>query len=157
MQQHGSKYVPADPSPRPWDGVKRFKLIFFSEHGQFAYQIKGNHLSNMVANILPADHPLRHWIGVRRSKFNFFRTSPCCMSNLRELQMQQYGCNMVDPDHPDPRPWGFGQKVKTHFFQNMVMLHIKYKGMEQRASCKHIFSPYTHPQLWVGLKGKKKM
>ena len=27
--------------------------------------------------------------------------------------------------------------------------------MEIRAQCKHIFCPYTHPQLVVGLKGKK--
>ena len=36
-----------------------------------------------------------------------------------------------------------GQKV---IFQNKVMLHIKFKGMEHRAPCIHTFSLYTHPQ-----------
>ena len=36
----------------------------------------------------------------------------------------------------------------------MVMLHIKLKGMELRAQCKYIYSPYTHPQMRVGLKCK---
>ena len=26
------------------------------------------------------------------------------------------------------------------------MLHVKLKGMEYRAQCKHIFCPYTHPR-----------
>ena len=56
MQQHGSKYLPADPlPPHAPDSVNRST---FSEHGHVAYQIKGNHeCSNMVANILQADPP----------------------------------------------------------------------------------------------------
>ena len=38
-----------------------------------------------------------------------------------------------------------GSKVKTCFFLKIVMLHIKLKGMEHRAPCKHIFYPYTQP------------
>ena len=31
------------------------------------------------------------------------------------------------------------------------MLHNKFKGMEHRVLCKHIFCPYTHPRtLWSG-------
>ena len=37
-----------------------------------------------------------------------------------------------------------------HFFLKVVMLHIKFIGMEHIASCKHIFCPYTHPRP-VGL------
>ena len=56
-------------------------------------------------------------------------------------------------------------------FLNGVMLHIKLKGMELRAPCKHILCPYTHPKslnrvikgniilivvmLRIKLKGKK--
>ena len=69
--------------------------------------------------------------------------------------MQQLGSKYLarrPPPPPDPR----GQKVNIQLFQNMVMLHIKLKGMEHRALCKHIFSPYTHTlNLWVGLKGKE--
>ena len=33
------------------------------------------------------------------------------------------------PLHDDPREWG--QKVKMQLFQNMVILHIKLKGIRQ--------------------------
>ena len=32
------------------------------------------------------------------------------------------------------------------FFLKVVMLHIKLKGTEHRAPCKHIFCTYAHPQ-----------
>ena len=35
------------------------------------------------------------------------------------------------------------------------MLHNKLKGMEHRAPCKHVFSPYIHPQPVGWIKGKK--
>ena len=48
--------------------------------------------------------------------------------------------------HPPP-PLGYGvNRSDFNFFQNMAMLHNKLKGMEHRAQCKHMFSPYTHPQ-----------
>ena len=64
MQQHGSKYLPADP-PTPLTRSIGQKSNF-SEHGHVAYQINGNHgCSNMVAHILLADTPtqgeLRGW------------------------------------------------------------------------------------------------
>ena len=45
-------------------------------------------------------------------------------------------------DSPSPTLRG---RVKIQLFQNMVMLHIKLKGMTNAAICKHIFCPYTHP------------
>ena len=37
----------------------------------------------------------------------------------------------------------------------MIMLHNNLQGMEHRAPCKHIISPYTRTlNLWFGLKGK---
>ena len=47
--------------------------------------------------------------------------------------------------HTPSNPW-VGQKVKTCIFLKVVLLHIKLKRMEHRASCKRIFCPYTHPQ-----------
>ena len=44
------------------------------------------------------------------------------------------------------------ERVKIYFFLKVVMLHIKLKGMEHRAPCKHIFCPYTHAQLPDGVK-----
>ena len=42
-----------------------------------------------------------------------------------------------------PRPLG---GVKRSFFTEVVMLHIKLKGIERRAPCKKIFSHCTRPQ-----------
>ena len=43
-----------------------------------------------------------------------------------------------------------GSKVKTFFSLKEVMSHIKLKGIEHRAPCKHIFCPHTRP-LPLGL------
>ena len=66
-----------------------------------------------------------------------------------------------------------GVKRSKLFFLKVVMLHIKLKGMECKAPCKHIFCPYAHPRpvgpvqkvklffllnvvmLHIKLKGKK--
>ena len=36
------------------------------------------------------------------------------------------------------------------------MLHNKLKGMEHRAPCEHLFSPYAHPQHVGWIKSYKK-
>ena len=61
----------------------------FSEHGHFAYQIKGNHEMQQHSSKYFARRPSPHppttlGDGVKRFKFNFFRTWLCCRSNLRE-------------------------------------------------------------------------
>ena len=61
--------------------------------------------------------------------------------------MQQHGSKYFTPQTPThPTLTLGGQTVKVQHFQNMVMLHIKLKGMDPRETCKHIFCPYTHPQ-----------
>ena len=60
--------------------------------------------------------------------------------------MQQLGSKYLARRPPSLSSDHRGQKVKIQLFQNMVMLHSKLNGMEHRAPCKHIFSPYTHPQ-----------
>ena len=49
---------------------------------------------------------------------------------------------------------GWGQKVKIKLFHNLVMVHIKLNEMENAATCKHIFCPYTHPRLLGVVKYK---
>ena len=44
-----------------------------------------------------------------------------------------------------PSTPGVRSKVEF-FFLKVVMLHIKLKGIEHRAPCKHIFFPLTHLQ-----------
>ena len=46
---------------------------------------------------------------------------------------------VVPSPFPDP-----GDGVKIPLFQNMVMLHIKLKGIRNAATCKHKFCLYTH-------------
>ena len=47
---------------------------------------------------------------------------------------------------------GVGSKCQN-FFLKVVMLHIKLKGIEHRAPCKHIIYPYVHLS-GVGSKGQ---
>ena len=44
-------------------------------------------------------------------------------------------------------------KGQNIFCLKEVMLHIKFKGMEHKAPCKHIVCSYTHPQPVGGSKG----
>ena len=78
MQQHGSKYLPPNPTPphHTYDTcgwVKRSNATF-SEHDHVAYRINWNATcSKMKGNILLADSPDPGG-GGQRSKLNFFRT-----------------------------------------------------------------------------------
>ena len=86
-------------------------------------------------------------------KFYFFRIWSCCISNIRKWHMHQHGTKYFAKRSP---PWtlGCGQKVKIQLYQNMVMLHIKLKGMTNAATRRHIFCPYTHPRPLGGVKGQ---
>ena len=89
-------------------------------------QIKGNReCSNMVGKDLGG--------GVKMSKFNF--------SEHGHVAYQ------IDP-RPVPDPLGgikgWDQKVKIQFFQNMVMLHIKLKGITDAATWLQYFAREPH-------------
>ena len=132
MQQHGSKYFACRrPTNPPTLGLGSIgQNSTFSQHGHVAYQIKWNHeCRNMVANILPADLPPTI-LGIKRSKFNFFRS----ISNLRDSRMQQHDSKYFAPSPTPPDPGGWGQKVSIQLFQNMVMLHIRLKGITNAAT-----------------------
>ena len=59
---------------------------------------------------------------------------------------------------PTLDPWGGVKGQNIFFFRKVVMLHIELIGMEQRAPCKHIFYPNTHPRPpRVGSKDQNKL
>ena len=83
---------------------------------------------------------------------------PKCVLKSQNSTFSEYGCvsyqikgndtcnNMVVnslptnpsadplPSPPPPRHWGLCQKVKIQFFQDMVMLHFKLKGITYAAN-----------------------
>ena len=65
--------------------------------------------------------------------------------------MQQHGSKYLPADpYPTtpPRPWGLSHLVKVHFFQTMVMLHIKLKIESQmQQHCSKYFAR-SHPRPW---------
>ena len=61
--------------------------------------------------------------------------------------MQQHGSKYFRVDTPSTTG-GLGSKGHNIFFLRVVMMHIKLRGMEYRAPCKHLFCLYTHPQPW---------
>ena len=69
--------------------------------------------------------------------------------------MQQHGSNFFLADNPLPtRPYGMGSKVIIHFFQNMVMLHIKLKKNHECSNMVsnilHADPPPPHQNLGMG-------
>ena len=56
--------------------------------------------------------------------------------------------NVTFDQRPVPGPWmdlGVGSKGQTELFQNMVMLHIKLKGITGAATWYQILCPHTPP------------
>ena len=71
----------------------------------------------------------------------------CRPPSLNPHTCRKMVANILPSDPlPTPLPWWVEGGVKVQLFQNMVMWQIKLKRMEHKAPCKHIFSPYTHPQ-----------
>ena len=85
--------------------------------------------SNIVANILPADPP-PSTLGIRSIGQNliYAEHGHVAYQIKGNHEMLQHGSKYFArrPSH-DPRRWG--QKVKIQLFQNMVMLHIRLKGI----------------------------
>ena len=101
----------------------------------------------MVANILPLP---RIWGGSKGQNSTFSEHGHVAYQikgNDECSNMQAHILSLHTLSTP-----GVGSKVKTFFILKVVMLHIKLKGMEHRAPCKHIFYSYTHPQPLDGVK-----
>ena len=158
MQQHGSTYFARRPPTtlphRPWGQGQN---AIFSEHGHVAYQIKGNQeCSTMVANILTTDPPRPLGSKGQNSIFsehghvayrikgnhecsnmvvNILPTDPPPLRPLGSIFYPETPLTHILPADPLPPPrlLTLGVGVKIQLFQNMVMLHIKLKGMEHRA------------------------
>ena len=119
-------------------GGQRSKLNLFAEYGHGAYRIKGNDACiNMVTTFLPIDpFPRPYWgIGSRGQNLTFSEHGHVAYQ-IREndgcSNMQAHILFLHNLD-----PWG-GGKGQTILFLKVVMLHIKLKGKERRAPCKHI-------------------
>ena len=86
MQQHGRKYLSAEPPPPPphLNLMVKSSNSTFSEQYHVAYQIKRNYkCRNNVTNILPEDRPHHdHGVGVKMSKLNFIIKQSCCISKF---------------------------------------------------------------------------
>ena len=111
--------------------------LTFSEHGHVAYQIKENdECSNMQSHILFLHTTLTPGMG---SKVKPFFLKVVKLYSKREWNVEHHASTYSILTHT--------VKCSNYFFLNIVMLHIKLKGMEHRAPCKHIFCPYTHYRL----------
>ena len=116
------------PSPPLTKGSKGQNSTY-SEHSQVAYQIKGNNeCSNMIANNFPADSPSPTTLDMgsigQNSTFSEHGHVACEIKWNHE--MQQHGKHGMK--YPPPNA------DKSQLFQNMVMLHIKLKGIMNAAT-----------------------
>ena len=125
MLQH---ILPTDTQPLGMGSIGQNST--FSEHGHVAYQIKWNHEMQQHGSKYFARRPpmpLTHSIG-QKSTFS----EHCHVASQR---MQQHGSKYFacrPPFPQDPRVWG--PKSKIQFFQIMVMLHFKLKGIMNAAT-----------------------
>ena len=84
----------------------------------------------MVANILPTATPSTQGVGSKGQTISFTESSHVAY----QIKADDAGSNMVANSLPTDTPSrGWGQKVKLYFFLKVVILHIKFKGIEHRA------------------------
>ena len=85
----------------------------------------------MVANILPTDTPSTQGVGSKGQTLYFSESSHVAY----QIKADDTGSNMVANILPTdiPSTQGVGSKVKLYLFLEVVMLHIKLKGIEHRA------------------------
>ena len=97
-------------------------------------KLKGiNKCSSMVASILPADPFLTLLFGSKGQNTTFSEHDHVAYQIKGNQQMQQYGSKyFAGRPLPDPAVWG--RKVKIQLFQNMIMFHIKLKGITKCSS-----------------------
>ena len=85
----------------------------------------------MVANILPTETPSTQGVGSKGQTIYFSESSHVGY----QIKADDAGSNMVANILPTDTPLtqGCGQKVKLYLFLKVVMLHIKFEGIEHRA------------------------
>ena len=106
-------------------------------------KVKGmEHRAQRKFIFCPYTNPLP--LGSRQTvKFFFCLKVSCCIS--KEWSMEHHASTHYILTHT-LSPWRGVKKSKDFIFLEVVMLHIKLKGMKRRAPFKHIFCPQTHPR-----------
>ena len=124
----------ADPPPPDLEVENKGLNSTFLEHGNVAYQIKGNHECSAMVFAHRTPYPGDE---VRRSKVNFSQNMVMLHIKLKRITR----CNSMVanslPTYPSTplRLSGMGSKDQNYFFiQNMVILHIKLKGITNAAT-----------------------
>ena len=97
----------------------------------------------MVANIFTRRHPTLE-VGSIDPISTFSEHGPVAYQIKGNHKCSNMVANILPADPPPPptqpplprvpNPRGWGQKVEIQLFQNMVMLHIKLKGMTHTAT-----------------------
>ena len=130
-----------DPLPPscPGDWVNRSKFQLFQNMVMLKMKFNGiTKCSNMVADILPGDpHSPTPPAGIGSiGQISTFSEHGQVAFQIKwNHEMQQHSSTYVDHRPPTSpyNPRGWDQKVKIHLLQNMVMMHIKLKGITNAA------------------------
>ena len=122
-------------TPPPYGSIGQNST--FSEHGHFEYQVKGNHQMKQHGSKYFAHRPLLDPSTLMFGSIGqntYFQNMSCYISTLRESRMQHHGSKNFAhrppyPHAPSTHPGDGVNRSKFIFFQDMVMLHIKLKGI----------------------------
>ena len=111
----------------------------------------------MVANILPADlpPPPHHYhlptlpptlgVGSKGKNSTFSEYSHVAYQIKGNDECSNMVANILPQPPPPPDPWGGVKRSKYIYYHDMVMLHIKLKGMTHAATWQQIFYPQYPP------------
>ena len=110
--------LPADPPPPPTLG-SICQNTTFSEHGHVAYQIKGNHQMQQRGSKYFARRSLPDpTVGVKIKH-----------GHVAYQIKENHKCSNMMANICPQTPTDPGDGVKTQLYHNMVMLHVKLKGI----------------------------
>ena len=128
-------------------GRLQYPHRFFKKRGENYREWSTEHNTSTYSVLT---HTLDLWGGVKCQNIFFAESSH--VAYQINVNGAQSTIQAPIPYLHTPSTPGVGQKVETFFLLKVVMLHMKLKGIEHRAPCKHTFCPYTHPQTPDGIK-----
>ena len=143
MQQHNSKFYcarsPPPPPPRSVGGVNRSIFNCFKTWSRcilnwMESQMQQHDSKYCARRLLP---PPRSWRGVKRFKFNFYfklKHSRIVYQIKWNHEWNNIVANRLTTDPNPPWSWGMGSKGQNSIFNNMVLFHIKSKGIRYIAT-----------------------
>ena len=132
MQQHGSKYLPADPTP--WGWGQKVKIQRFQKKVMLHINLRESRMQQHGGKYFahrppPSPYP-RGWI--QKVEIQLFQNMVMLHIKLKGIMKCSNKVANIFP--ADPLPLTLGDGIKIQLFKNMVMLHIQLQEITNAAT-----------------------